>query len=314
MGDHTLRNQVCTGQATLPLAFCIAAAVWMLTAHEIPQDWWLFLCLGATTIVLRLVVNSLVLIRERSWFLSACFIVLSAAFTFQHDFLWSMLSLPLFVLSQYLLLLTYQAARPQGMVFYAVLLLALAGLLFPPLLLILPVYWAVMLLHLQSFTAHSLAASFLALGVALLSLLGWCWLRPDTWHALSAWLASCLSVQPQAALQWTVQQWVNIGYLLLLLAVSLLHFNGTKWGDKIRTRMHFYAIITLNLALVCLLALYPQHYATLSYFIVLQSAPLVAHFMVLGQGRGVDFAFGLLLISTAALIVFNLWSPLLNFS
>ena len=78
--------------------------------------------------------------------------------------------------------------------------------------------------------------------------------------------------------------------------------------DKIRTRMLFGFFIWIDLFSFAFLMLQPQHSDMLIRFIIISTAPLIAHFLALTATRFTNMVFCVLGVLTLFLIGYQLWT------
>jgi hypothetical protein len=313
MQQSSLRNTIATGKFVLLVAILLSAMAWLLTGAESLSNWAGFLVLTATTIVLRLIANGTALIRVRSWYLSSCFIVLNAIFVFQHAFTPGMLAVPLYLTAIYYLWMSYQLVRPEQKIFQAFLYLSLATYFAPKLLWVAVLFFVAMIVQLRALTLRSLLAMLMGLAVGAELMMAWRYLTGQDPY-MSDYIRDLTAVTLPDIHNWSTSQLVSIGYVIFFFVIGVLHFSRTNFNDKIRIRMYFYILIVQGFALLALLALSPQDFETVSRLFILLSAPVLAHYFVLGRGRIVDILFVLSLLLGIAVLVFNLWSLSYTFS
>ncbi len=304
--DNTVRHRVTTGKFTLPSALLLSVIVWSMTSLGTWQSWACFACLAVITLVLRIVYNNVSLIRIRSWFLSSLFIVLCSAIPFTHTFDLSLLSLALFLVAQHFLFASYQEPRAERYIFHAFIFLFLASVFMPQMIVFALVFFIAMIVQLRAFTLRSFIAIFLAL-IVIAQLLALGYTAIGHYDIIVEHFRTLGDFRYEQAMLWNKRQCVNFGFVAIFLLLSLIHYGRTNFNDKIRTRMFFYVIIMETVTCMGLLIIYPQHFNILFRWLLLLSAPLLAHYFVLARGKIMDYFFLVFIAMVICLIVYNTW-------
>ena len=109
--------------------------------------------------------------------------------------------------------------------------------------------------------------------------------------------------------QLTVNQVVTFVFLIALTVTGIVHYWRNSSGDRIRIRQ-LYSIFTAMVFVVSLLfALQPQHYDVLLRLLIINTAPLIAHFLALTYTRYTNYAFYAICAAVLLLTMLNLWMP-----
>lgn len=308
MRNRTLRNTIVTGKLTLPISIVLAALMWTFTERNALANWAGYLMMVLITLVLQVMSNTSSIIRVRSWFLSSCFIILCGLFTFQHTFDLSMLSELFYLIALFFLFSSYQQIHAEKKIFQAFFFLGLSSILMPQLLFMSFFFFVAMLVQLRVFTLRTVLAALIGIFVAIEIIVAFYFLSNHQ-ENIVCYFNNITSFNPQHIKTWNLAHKASIGFVMFLVLLSVLHYSRTHFNDKIRTRMFFYIIITQEFILLGLLALCPDNYKLLSGLILLESAPLLAHYFVLTRGWIVDIFFFLTFILLLLLTAFNLWNP-----
>ena len=77
--------------------------------------------------------------------------------------------------------------------------------------------------------------------------------------------------------------------------------------------MIYETFITVDICTIIFLVLQPQHYNILMYIMIINTAPLIGHFIALTHTWITNIAFYVILIAALALTAYNLWMPSLIF-
>ncbi len=103
---------------------------------------------------------------------------------------------------------------------------------------------------------------------------------------------------------------INIAFVAVLNIIGTLHFVLNKLNDKIKTRTLYNIFIIMSLATVVFIAVQPQHADLLTSLLIVNTSPLIAHFIALTRGRWTNLATIVIMIATLSLTFFNLWTAL----
>ncbi len=109
------------------------------------------------------------------------------------------------------------------------------------------------------------------------------------------------------------QQWVSLIWTVLLAFIGIVHNSRKGYQDKTRTRLLTQVFIVVDVLTIAFLLLQPQHYPLLMALIIVNTAPLVAHFITLTHTWLTNISFFIIIIITLAIIAYNLWTPSSNF-
>ena len=111
----------------------------------------------------------------------------------------------------------------------------------------------------------------------------------------------------------TQHQLITLAWIIFLFIVGMIHFIRNSYYDKIRTRMFFEVFITIGICCIVFLVLQPQHYNCLTGMLIVNTAPLIGHFIALTQTKFTNFSFHLILLITVLLTFYNIWMPSMIF-
>ena len=106
---------------------------------------------------------------------------------------------------------------------------------------------------------------------------------------------------------------ITLAWVIFLFIVGMIHFIRNSYYDKIRTRMFFEVFITIGICCIVFLVLQPQHYNCLTGMLIVNTAPLIGHFIALTQTKFTNFSFHLILLITVLLTFYNIWMPSMIF-
>lgn len=313
MSKRYFKDRVVSGTSTFVAAIAASALCWALTGIDSWDNWTGFGAALVAMASLRHMINGNALMRIRTWMVPSTFILLCGTLWMLHPFNPIMMGTACYALSQYHLFKAYQNYHAERPVVISFILLGTASLFFPPLLYLSVSYYAALLIQLRAFTLRTLLAGLFGLLVPL-ELYAGCTLLSDHRELLEHYVTALTDFDALSLPQWSLQQFVNGGLIALLFIIGCLHYLYTSFNDKIHTRMCFYVIIVQCLILYAALALQPRLFNCLLPFIVLESSPVIGHYLTFSKGRTASVCFMLAVFFVLAVIVFNiLWNTSLHF-
>ncbi len=302
-----LQNKVSESRLTLPVVSLYATVVWLI-AGLIQHEWWIqFGCLALSTFLMMELNNSNSLLRTRSRMVSCSFLVLSCCACSLFPSLSGAIS-ELFVIAAYLILFyTYQDKNSPGLVYYGFSCLGIASIANVHIIYLLPFLWLLMLLNLQSLSKRTFLASLM--GVFTPYWFWTCWMIfQEDFSPLAAHLS--LLTDFQLPFNFSLIDINDIIFSLFLAVIAILgtlYYWQTSYQDKFRVRQLYSFFIRMNIITFMLLCLQPQHHDLLIRLIVINTAPVVAHFIAQTNQRIASILFYVIVIMTLALTFYNLW-------
>lgn len=305
MRDATLRTKITRSQLTLPLVVTVSCAVWCAPDYEVPLRWGGLAVALVLAYMLMELANRNQLLRVRSRMVSTTFLALAAASPFLHDVSAVWVAPVCLVAAYFLLFSSYQHIRSEGKTFYAFAMLGVGAFCFPPFLLLALVFYASMLVQLRILTWRTFVAGLFGLAVPVLVYGAWVAVRGEGGEAF-AFVRPWLTWERPDYGSLPVWQQVNAAFLGLQVALGLLHYYRTNFNDKIRVRMDYYLVIMVEVVLVGGLCVRPAAFPDLWPLLLVNSAPLIAHYWTLARGGGLmSFWF---VLNVAGLCVLGLYN------
>lgn len=308
-----LQNRIAESRFSLTFASLYAVAVWLLSG-VIQGQWWLQSVCFVACVCLISQLNSIhSLIRVYSRMISCSFLVLTCM---QCDLFPSAVGAvtSLFIILTYLLLfMSYQDKEAKGATFYAFLSLGLASTAYVHMLFYVPVFWAVMAIKLMSLSWRTWGASLLGL---LTPYWFWaCWLLftgqierlPEHFLPLGDFQL------PFNDTLFTDCQIYIFLFLTVLMLTGAIHFVRKHFLDNIRTRMYYGLFIWVDVITIVFFLLQPQHHDILIRIMIINTAPLIGHFVALTSTKLTNIAFCGFCCLAIILTVYNLWITSLLF-
>lgn len=276
----TLRTNIAQSDATFVVSALVVSVVWML-GHWTEQSYWGgLLCTLLTAYVLLETNNRCQLLRIRSRLVSSSFLFMIGALPSLHTLSLAHVVGLCVAWANLILFGAYQQHEPVGRMYYASVLLGTGICAYPPLLLAVPLLWMGCGVHLRTLTLRSWAASVLGLltphiYLAILMLMD-VGISSEHW---TRYLSLQLPALPSPA---TVAM---LSMTMFYAVWSVVHFRSTAYRDIMRTRMSYNVLrIELYAALV-ILVLWWNTLPQVMMLVLVASAPYVAHYFALSEGR-----------------------------
>lgn len=305
-----LQNRVAESRMALPITSIYAAAIWLAVGLIGGGMWMQFVCFVVTTYLMVELNNGNALIRIYSRTVSCSFLLLSCAacFTFCSD---RGAIVELCLVATYITLFrTYQDRESSGWTFYAFLCVGLSSLLYVHTLYYVPLLWLLMATRLSSFSWRTFAASLLGLATPYWFAALYIVFTADTGiiatHFTSLWTFGSLA----DIFSLNISQIATIVLILVLSSIGIVHYLRTSYNDKIRIRMFYSCFIAVDAVSVAFIVLQPQHYDLLIRLLIVNSSPLIAHFIALTHTRWTNWTFIFAVTITFCLTAYNLWTLL----
>ena len=197
-----------------------------------------------------------------------------------------------------------QAAKPS---YYAFLLIGLASLTFVHILFFVPLIWLLMAFLLQCLSWRTWVASIL--GLLTPYWFGCCWWawQQDFTFVFNHFMALGDFARPLDFSLLTVPQIISLAVVMLFAVIGIVHYIRKYHDDKIRIRLIYGIFIWTDLAAALFLVLQPQHYDHLIRMMVINTAPLIGHFLALTRTRWTNMAFFAIVAIVLITTGINLW-------
>lgn len=203
----------------------------------------------------------------------------------------------------------YQDKRSTGWTFYAFACIGLASLIFVQIGYFMPILWIMMMVFTLSFSVKTFFASLVGLIVPYWFAAGY-FFYTDNIQGLADHFCGFINYSELFDYsQVTDHQILNLSFVTLLTIIGSIHFIRTSYGDKIRTRMIYETFIMLSAASIIFIILQPQHIQELGGILIVNTAPLIAHFITFTRGKFTNITFILLLIMLVLIMAYNILVP-----
>lgn len=252
--------------------------------------------------------NQNALIRIFSRMVSCAFLVLSCAACFlMSDIRGGIMQM--FVIGAYLFLFqNYQDKEAVGKTYYGFLMLGFASLACPHILYFVPLIWLLMATNLLSMSWRVWLSSLFGILTPYWFIAAWLVYQHDL-TPLVSYLSPLVDFQfPIRYSDLSINVLMTWGLLSICSLTGIIHFINKSSYDSIRIRLLYGFFIWMDLFAFALMAFQPQHYDMLLRIMIINTSPLIAHFLALTSTKITNAAFyvltGLILIIT----VYNVWS------
>ena len=305
-----VQNIVAGSRLTLPVTIVYTVAIWLLCGL-FAQDLWLqFAWFGITSYLMMVLNNQNALIRIFSRMVSCAFLVLSCAACFLLPDIRGGI-MQLFVVAAYLLLFqSYQNREATGITYYGSLMLGLASLAVPHILYFIPLLWLLMATNLLSLSWRTWLASLLGLLTPYWFLFAWLVYRQDlTFFAthFSALVDFQFPIRYDELGAGILMTW---GLLVVCALTGIVHFVRKSSYDSIRIRLLYGFFFWMDFLAFFLMCIQPQHYDMLMRIMIINTSPLIAHFLALTSTKMTNAAFYVLTAVILSITGYNVWSTL----
>ncbi|MEE0805763.1 MAG: hypothetical protein U0L77_10135 [Prevotellamassilia sp.] len=314
-----MRKAITTSTTILPIALVVGSVLWILPEAGNLLLWGGWFVALLTTYGWMEMNARLILLRERSRMVSTTVFTSLTAIPLLHYAQWeSLLPLGLLVIYAFLFA-SYQERRPEGYLFYAFAILSTCSLVVTQLLWLLPLLLFCCLIQLRSLTLGGLSATVMGiiLPVIILPLISIWSDDPTSLPTMLKTMGDQLvtvdftywkDIYYATPATLPHQEWqflVTTGCVMVPSLIAIIHQVQTSYLDKTRVRMYYYLMEMTHIALFALLILFPSARWTWLHLLIVNSAPLIAHYMTLTRGWFATTIFWLSLTGLLLLTFFN---------
>lgn len=303
-----IQNRISESKFSLPVTIVYGAAVWF-AAGLTGEQWWVqFACFVASVGLMMELNNSNALIRIYSRMVSCSFIVLSSSVAFMFSSVHQALAAMCMLVSYLFLFRTYQDRASVGRTYYAYLFVGLAGIAYPETLCLVPVFWLLSIFFLHSMSWRNFFASIYGLLTPYWFAAVWFIYQKDFTLPLNHFSRIAAVSMPPDYSTLTPGHIAAFLFTLIICLTGIVHYLRTSYNDKIRTRMLYQFFMTMSLLSAALIIVLPQHYDLLLRMMIINTSPLIAHFIALTRTRVTNIAFCVITLLALILTGYNLWT------
>ena len=203
----------------------------------------------------------------------------------------------------------YQDKQSSGWTFYAFFCIGLASMVFIQIGYFLPVLWLMMMVFTNSFSIRNFFASIIGVVMPYWFSAGY-YAYTDNMQGLANHLLEFVNYKELFDYsQVTDHEVVNLVFLTILGVIGSIHFLHTSYADKIRTRMIYDTFAMVNFVSLAFIILQPQHIKELGGIMIVNTAPLVAHFITFTRGKITNIMFISMLVIVVLILLYNIFIP-----
>ena len=313
MSHKRSQNRIAESRLALPITIVYGLAMTLLYGAWQHDLWVQTIILAISTLLMAELNNSNSLIRIFSRMVSCSFLFLSVMAIFLLHSMQATIVQLCFIAFYLSLFRAYQNPRATGWVYYAFFAIGMASVVFIQILFFVPIMWILMIFNILAFGTRSFVASLLGL-ITPYWFIGGYFIYTHQYDSIFDHFVELAKFKPlfdYSAI--TQHQLVTFGWIVFLFLVGMIHFIRKRYNDKIRTRMLYDVFITLGICSIVFIVLQPQHYSILLSILIVNTAPLIGHFIATTQTRFTNFSFHLIVWVTLIITYYNIWMPLKTF-
>ncbi len=284
-----------------------ATGIWLICGL-IQQEMWLQFGIFLLSVYLIILLNNFnALIRIYSRMVSCSFISLTCTACFLFPSTSQALVQLCFIGFLFFLFLTCQDNQAIGFTYYAYLLLGITSLIFVKILLLLPLLWILMITEMHSLSWRTWLASLLGVFTPYwfgLCLLVWA----GDFSLLTYHFMEIANFQVPPETTWITGQTAVYLFIVTLSIMGFVHYIRNLSHDKIRIRLIYGFLLWLDLFLIVVLFLQPQLYDPLIRFMIILTAPPIAHLLALTSTKTTNIMFCIIVAISLLLTSYNIWT------
>lgn len=302
-----LQNRVALSRWALPVTIVYGLAICLIVGMMEREQLSTFVLLVVSSLMMAELNNSYSLIRIYSRMVSCSFLVMTSMCLRLFPSTEVVVVQLTFIAFLLLIWRAYQNPGAVGWVFYAFLALGVSSIVFPKALLFVPVLWVLMGTNVLCLSARTLLASILGLLTPYWFFAAWLFYTNDL-GMLAGHFASVVSFQPLFQFNGIdIHHLLTFGFILLVAVIGATHFLIYSYQDRIRIRLIYETFIVLDACCVIFALLQPQHFNELLGMAIVNTSPLIGHFLALTHSRLSNITSISIALIAFAITLFNLW-------
>ena len=307
--QKTFQNKVAASRYALPFTATLAALVWVAVGVLVDNIWVQFAFTIISTLLMVELNNRNALMRTYSRMVSCSYLVLITMASLPSPSLKANIVTLCFIAFYLIIWNSYQDHRSAGWTFYAFFCIGLASMVFIQIIYYMPLLWLMMMVFTNSFSIRNFFASIIGIIAPYWFSAGY-YAYTDSLPELANHFAEFINYHELFDYsQITDHQIVNIVFILLLGIIGSIHFLQTSYADKIRTRMIYESLIMMNFVSLAFLILQPQHDLELGGIMIVNTSPLIAHFITFTKGKVTNIMFISMLVLIVFILLYNVFVP-----
>ena len=303
------QNRVAESRLLLSFSVIYGCIIW-LAAGLVANAWWWQFCLFAISSYLIMELNNHhALIRIYSRMMSCSFIFLtcmnSHLFSSSSGAVIQLAAVAFYTFS----FRSYQDRQAAGLTFYSWIAIGMASFVEVRILYAIPFCWLLMMVSYYSFSLRTFFASLLGLLTPYWMIGVYFLVRQDFSTPLQHFRPLLGNPFQFDYSQLDLSEIITYFVLVALGLIGIFHFLRDSYQDSVRIRMLYKAFIYSDLILMILVPLLPQHAEWLLRVMIVNTSPLIAHFIALTHTRLSNLLFHVIVILVLALTLFHLFQP-----
>lgn len=302
-----LQNRVALSRWALPVTIVYGLAICLIVGMMEREQLSTFVLLVVSSLMMAELNNSYSLIRIYSRMVSCSFLVMTSMCLRLFPSAEVVVVQLTFIAFLLLIWRAYQNPGAVGWVFYAFLALGVSSIVFPKALLFVPVLWVLMGTNVLCLSARTLLASILGLLTPYWFFAAWLFYTNDL-GMLAGHFASVVSFQPLFQFNGIdIHHLLTFGFILLVAVIGATHFLIYSYQDasafvSSTRRLLYWMPLCVIFAL-----LQPQHFNELLGMAIVNTSPLIGHFLALTHSRLSNITSISIALIAFAITLFNLW-------
>lgn len=304
-----IQNKIAASRFSLPITATLAALVWVAVGFMVGNIWVEFAFTIISTLLMVELNNRNALMRTYSRMVSCSFLAIITMSTLPDPSFKSSIVTMCFIAFYLIIWNGYQDKRSTGWTFYSFFCIGLASTVFVQIIYYLPFLWLMMMVFTNSFSLRTFFSS-------LIGVITPYWFTAGYYaytNQMDSFINHFIEVANYQELfnytQITEHQVINVAFILMLSIIGILHFLHTSYADKIRTRMIYESFIMMYLISLVFLILQPQHEKEINGIMIVNTAPLIAHFITFTKGKVTNWMFIAILVMLVLITLYNIFIP-----
>lgn len=307
----TFQNKIAVSRFALPVTAIYALLVWMAAGLFGQHLWIQFTLLAIATYLMVELTNVNSLMRIYSRMVSCAFLALTCASNITFTSVKGAITGVFFIAFYLMFFNAYQDKRASASVFYAFTFLGIVSLVFVHILYLMPLFWILLIVNILAFSGRTFIASILGIIMPYWFLAGY-YIYQGNFEGIIDHFAQLEAFGPFFDIQTIISQphhFITLIFVVVLAITGSVHFLLNAYQDKIRTRMLYELFIATDAVCLFCLLLQPQMYENLLPLLIINTSPLIAHFITFTKSKVSNVIFIIILTAAILLTAYNLWIP-----
>ena len=303
---NNFQKHIAQSRWALPITAAYGLVVTSAAGLVTDGLWLNFAMLLVSTVMMAELNNYYALIRIYSRMVSCSFLVMTTMSLFLFRSL-DVAAVQLTMIGFLLLILrSYQDPRASGWTFYAFLSLGIGSVVFPQMLLFVPLLWILMAVCVISFSPRTFMSSLLGLLTPYWLVLVWLLYEGNVSWLGAHFLSVVRFATPFNLSGIGIHQWLTFAFVLVAALTGAIHFILYSYQDRIRIRLIYEMFMTIDGFCFLLALVQPQFFDCLMGMAIVLTAPLIGHFLALTHSRLSGIAFIVFAVAALGLTIFNI--------